>query len=137
DVGELAQALAPFGPTNASVSASRIRIVLRRTHKGSEPLISTDSQRVSPEEVAVPEAVRRESTTFSATAGQSMSTERVERTSRGFAAGLVLALAAAALIIVVVWRGGGGLENSAVSKPLPAAEAPAPRPPKPIVEPID
>src|SRR5262245_32071166 len=31
DVGELARALAPFGPTNASTSASRIQIVLSRT----------------------------------------------------------------------------------------------------------
>src|SRR5215470_12285574 len=33
DVGELAQALAPFGPQNANTSASRIQIVLRRTGK--------------------------------------------------------------------------------------------------------
>ncbi|HET9623001.1 MAG TPA: serine/threonine-protein kinase, partial [Kofleriaceae bacterium] len=143
DVGELARALAPFGPKDAHVSASRIQIVLRRTHKGSSPLISTDFTRVSPDDVAlpgVPHVIGREATTFSATAGQSMSTERVDRSSRGFAAGLVLALAAAALIIVVVWRGGGGLEHSAAArdpKPAPVGvEPPAARPPGPIVEPI-
>src|SRR5262249_50277083 len=31
DVAELAHALAPFGPKNATISASRIQIVLRRT----------------------------------------------------------------------------------------------------------
>jgi serine/threonine protein kinase len=137
DVGELAHALAPFGPKSASVSASRIQIVLRRTHKESAPLISTDFQRVSPDEIGVPDVVRREATTFSATAGQSMSTERVERTSRGFVAGLVLALAMTALIIVVVWRG-GGLENSTAghTQAAPAEASPARRP-GPIVEPID
>jgi len=42
DVGELAHALAPFGPVNATTSASRIQIVLRRTHADSASVISTE-----------------------------------------------------------------------------------------------
>src|ERR1043165_10195960 len=55
DVGELAHALAPFGPKNATTSASRIQIVLRRTGKHdsaslipSEPDRALDSERVPP-----------------------------------------------------------------------------------------
>ena len=52
DVGELAQALAPFGPKTASVSASRIQIVLRRqTSRDSTAAISTEFSTVPPEEL--------------------------------------------------------------------------------------
>ena len=56
DVGELAQALAPFGPKNATTSASRIRIVLTRK-RGSAATISHEFARVTPPQgVPVPEA---------------------------------------------------------------------------------
>jgi eukaryotic-like serine/threonine-protein kinase len=147
DVGELAQALAPFGPKNANTSASRIQIVLRRTKTDSASVISTEFSTVAPEELAPARALpagNREATTFSATAGQSMSTARVERPSRVFPVAIVLALGAAALALVV-WRGGNDLGGAAGKDPPPTIAKPSqgidpppppPRQPPPIVEPI-
>ncbi|MGH2898542.1 MAG: hypothetical protein ACRDMZ_07695, partial [Solirubrobacteraceae bacterium] len=55
DVGELAHALAPFGPKNATTSASRIQIVLRRTHSESASVISTEFSTVDRDDPSVPE----------------------------------------------------------------------------------
>jgi hypothetical protein len=55
DVGELAHALAPFGPKNATTSASRIQIVLRRTHSESASVISTEFSTVERDDPSVPE----------------------------------------------------------------------------------
>src|SRR3954464_13321554 len=89
DVGELAPALAPFGPKNATTSASRIRIVLTRK-RGSAATISHEFTRLTPprghEVPGAPSPARAdagnklESTTFTATAGQSLG--RGERYSR-------------------------------------------------------
>ncbi|HSR95876.1 MAG TPA: serine/threonine-protein kinase [Kofleriaceae bacterium] len=54
DVGELAHALAPFGPKNATTSASRIQIVLRRTHCDSASVISTEFSTVERDDPSVP-----------------------------------------------------------------------------------
>src|SRR5262245_3062090 len=72
DVGDLAHALAPFGPQNASTSASRIQIVLQRTGKH-------DSSSTIPHELVEPAAVAamphrpEPSNTLVATSGQSLS----------------------------------------------------------------
>jgi serine/threonine protein kinase len=138
DVGELAQALAPFGPKNATISASRIQIVLRRTPKDSASVISHEFSTIEPtaERPAAPVSPAvNHATTFGATAGQSLSTARVDGPSRGFVGAVVLALGLAALVIVVVWRSGeidAGKPPAAVAKP---SSLPAQRP-QPIVEPI-
>jgi serine/threonine-protein kinase len=48
DVGELAQALAPFGPADATTSASRIQIVLRRAQGHAASVISHEFSTVAP-----------------------------------------------------------------------------------------
>jgi serine/threonine-protein kinase len=137
DVGELARALAPFGPKNATTSASRIQIVLRRTtKKDSASTISHEFSLVEPTVVppAAPAAPpANHATTFSATAGQSIATARVDPPSRGVAGAIAIALGLAALVLVMVWRS-GRTDDAAIKAP-PSVAQPS-RPPGPIVEPI-
>jgi serine/threonine-protein kinase len=151
DVGELARALEPFGPTNASTSASRIQIVLSRTGRhDSASVIPTagvpvagpalDSERVSPN-------------TLVGTSGQSLG-GRGEGRSWGVAGAVLAGLGVGALVVVMLWRtgwfGDAALPGGpAVARPSPAAQVEAAghgagqasalepaRPPAPIVEPI-
>ncbi|HET7504713.1 MAG TPA: serine/threonine-protein kinase, partial [Kofleriaceae bacterium] len=144
DVGELAHALAPFGPKTSNTSASRIQIVLRRTtKKDSAATISHEFTKIEPTADHAPPDARpgqagadkSESTTFGRTAGQSIATSRIGGPSRGVAGAIAIAIGIAALVIVMVWRSsraGQGLDDpSAIAKP-----STAPRPPPPIVEPI-
>ena len=146
DVGELAQALAPFGPKNATTSASRIRIVLTR-QRGSAATISHDFARVTPPhglpvaEAPVPSKREPEATTFSATAGQSIAAARSERHSWGIPGVIIGGLGLVALALVVMWRSGwiGDVVSRdaphvpVVAKPSPGSDTSSPRP---IVEPI-
>jgi serine/threonine-protein kinase len=145
DVGELAQALAPFGPKNATTSASRIRIVLTR-QRGSAATISHEFARVTPPhgvpvaEAPVPKR-EPEATTFSATAGQSIASSRSERHSWGVTGAILGGLGLVALALVVMWRSGwiGDVASQeaphvpVVAKP---SSGPDVSPPRPIVEPI-
>jgi fused signal recognition particle receptor len=145
-VGELAQALAPFGPRNATTSASRIRIVLTR-QRGSAATISHDFARVTPPdglpaaEAPVPSKREPEATTFSATAGQSIAAARSERHSWGIPGAIIGGLGLVALALVVIWRSGwiGDVVSRdaphvpVVAKPSPGSDT---SPPRPIVEPI-
>jgi len=145
DVGELAQALAPFGPKNATTSASRIRIVLTR-QRGSAATISHEFARITPPhgvpvaEAPVPSKREPEATTFSATAGQSISS-RSERYSWGVTGAILGGIGLVALAIVVLWRSGwiGDAASQeaphvpVVAKPSSGPDVP---PPRPIVEPI-
>src|SRR3954469_2420723 len=78
DVGLLAKALAPFGPKNATTSASRIQIVLTRSRKESVSSLSelAPASATMDHQGAVP-PIRRErstpieATTLGATSGQS------------------------------------------------------------------
>src|SRR5215475_3561682 len=124
DVGELARALEPFGPTNASTSASRIQIVLSRTGRhDSAAVISTagvlaagpalDSERVPPN-------------TLVGTSGQSLG-GRGEGRSWGVAGAVLAGLGVGALVVVMLWRTGwfGDAElsgGSAVARPSPPAQ---------------
>jgi serine/threonine-protein kinase len=148
DVGVLAQALAPFGPRNATTSASRIQIVLKRTTKrDSASTISHEFSTIEPTAdhapavIAVPASpAANHATTFGATAGQSLATRRVDAPSRGAAGAIVIALGLAALVLVVVWRSGRA-DDTALQDPSPpiarpSSGQPAARPPGPIVEPI-
>jgi serine/threonine-protein kinase len=149
DVGELARALAPFGPTNASTSASRIQVVLSRTGRhDSAAVISTagistgmpaagralDSDRIAPN-------------TLVGTSGQSLG-GRGEGRSWGVAGAVLAGLGVGALAVVMLWRTGwfGDAElrdAPAVARPSSglgtgqASAAEPARPPAPIVEPID
>src|SRR5262249_30653363 len=70
EVGELAHALAPFGPKNASTSASRIQIVLRRTGKhDSASLIPNEP---AADAAAVARDAERPAPNTLSTAGQSI-----------------------------------------------------------------
>ena len=139
DVGELARALAPFGPINASTSASRIQIVLRRTGKhDSASLIPNDAAG----EGASPalDSERLPPNTLVATSGQSLG-GRGEGRSWGVAGAIIAGLGVGALVVVMVvrtgWFGDADLpEPAAVAKPSPSPSPEAPRPPPPIVEPI-
>src|SRR5262249_6837734 len=87
DVGDLARALAPFGPTNASTSASRIQIVLQRTGQhDSAQLIEH-----LPSGAPVAPGPRLESdrvpNTLAATAGQSVARPPAGRAGGGRGAG--------------------------------------------------
>lgn len=142
DVGELAQALAPFGPKNATTSASRIQVVLRR-RIGSSTTIHTD-MRYSDPRLAAP-SDGQASTTLGATSGQALSrrTQRTERSSRWVAGAVVVGLGAIAVMVGVRWPTSttiGGVRSEAMPAIAPAA-APVPAPPpapkpQPIVEPI-
>ena len=138
DVGDLAHALAPYGPQNASTSASRIQVVLRRTGKH-------DSSATIPHELVEPGAIaalprgaeQLPSNTLVGTSGQSLAGR--ER-SWGVAGALVAGLGAGAFVVGMLWYTGwiGGadlVEPPAIAKPAPAVPEAA-RPPAPIVEPI-
>jgi serine/threonine protein kinase len=155
DVGELAQALAPFGPKDATTSASRIQIVLQRP-RGSAAEISYEFSTIAPaslqdeagalvsaqhQRAQKPEAAP-EATTFTSTAGQTLGKVRADRHAWGLTGALLVALGLVALAIVIVWRSrldGAVSEQPPGSAKPPSAVAeppPAPRPPPPIVEPI-
>ncbi|MBC7976594.1 MAG: serine/threonine protein kinase, partial [Myxococcales bacterium] len=96
DVGQLAQALAPFGPKNATTSASRIQIVLTRSSKDSVATLSHEFTTASPtmDHQGAPPPIRPErapieATTLGSTSGQSISTMRTERGSRGLVIGVI------------------------------------------------
>src|SRR5262249_36353938 len=101
DVGELARALEPFGPTNASTSASRIQIVLSRTGRDAPasviptagvPGSALDSERTPPN-------------TLVGTSGQSLG-GRGEGRSWGVAGAVLAGLGVGALVVVMLWRTG-------------------------------
>jgi serine/threonine-protein kinase len=146
DVGVLAQALAPYGPKNATTSASRIQIVLKRTTKrDSASTISHEFSTIEPTADREPLApagapAANHATTFGATAGQSLATARIDAPSRGVAGAIVIALGLAALVLVMVWRS-GRTDDAAIQEPpppiaKPSSVQPAVRPPGPIIEPI-
>jgi eukaryotic-like serine/threonine-protein kinase len=160
DVGELAQALAPFGPKHATTSASRIQIVLRRALADSASVISHEFATVELTAAPVqqrPDAsdgpptmpARREpgqrGAAPHASPGQSL--PRPRAASRGLIGALVGSIAVVVVAIIVVWsRGDATLATSPSGKPaaslpgptaLPAsAVVPASATP-PIVEPIE
>jgi eukaryotic-like serine/threonine-protein kinase len=143
DVGQLARALAPFGPKNATTSASRIQIVLTRT-RGSASTISHEFSTLTPpvgyEVPGGPAAGKRDpkhETTFTGTAGQSLGRARAARSSWGLPSAIIAGIALVALAIVVVWRS-GRLDADGPAPPavLGTPVVPAPRTPPPIVEPI-
>jgi serine/threonine-protein kinase len=159
DVGELAEALAPFGPRNATTSASRIQIVLRRARTDSASVISHELEGVVPDHALAPRVstapTRREgvgkpgTTTLGATSGQMMTPASGETSSRRLIAGLSVGIGVVVLAIVVVLRSGGhghaadepGRAGPAVvpaTQPAhpPPAVPPTPAPPAAIVEPI-
>jgi serine/threonine-protein kinase len=141
DVGELAEALAPFGPKNATTSASRIQIVLRRIRVDSAAVISHEFATVEPtSEHERHEAAldRRESarqaTARGAPAAQSPAPVPVPATrgrSRGLIGALIGGILVVVLAIIIVWR---GRSDSAVAPEPGVVEHPAPA--APIVEPI-
>ena len=144
DVGELAKALAPFGPKNATTSASRIEIVLRRSNDSAQN-VSTEFSTVAPtiDHEGAPPPIRRErsarieSTTLGATSGQALSTQRTERGSKGLVIAAIAALGVVALVVGMVWPSGHVASGHEPAKSPPAvlATEPAARP-TPIVEPI-
>ncbi len=153
DVGELAQALAAFGPRSATTSASRIQLVLRRRPADSASVISTEFSTIvpSPDErvrdVTAPTrrepAVKLASTTLGSTSGQSLAADRGERHPRGLVGALVAGIAIVVVAIVLVWRSepsDAGRQpqvpaTPAAGLPMPVQRPAEPRPP-PIVEPI-
>jgi serine/threonine-protein kinase len=136
DVGELAHALAPFGPKNASTSASRIQIVLRRTGKHDSSSLISNEPAV---EAVVAARDAGPPNTLVSTAGQSLG-ERVEGRSWGVAGAIAVGLGIGALVVAMLWRTGWFTEPelpAAATAARPAPPAPeAARPPGPIVEPI-
>jgi serine/threonine-protein kinase len=147
DVGELARALAPFGPTNASTSASRIQIVLSRTGRhDSAAVISTGVPPGTPAAGPALDSERISPNTLVGTSGQSLG-GRGEGRSWGVAGAVLAGLGVGAVVVVMLWRtgwfGDAGLRDvPAVAKPSPgpgagqASAAEPARPPAPIVEPI-
>jgi serine/threonine-protein kinase len=165
DVAELAEALAPFGPKDATTSASRIQIVLRRQRTESASVISNEFSTVVPEPErrsredpdperereprepprALTAPTRREgagkpgNTTLGATSGQMM-TPASEPHARRLVAGLSAGIVAVLLAIVFVVRSGSH-GNAASDEPgirpaaVPAAVQPA-QPPAPPPAPI-
>ncbi len=144
DVGQLAQALAPFGPKNATTSASRIQIVLTRSSKDSVASLSHEFTTASPtmDHQGAPPPIRPErsapieATTLGSTSGQSIPTMRTERGSRGLVIGVIAALGVVALAVGMVWPSDHGEGSLDPARPTGApVAAPAVRP-APIVEPI-
>jgi len=142
DVGELARALAPFGPKNATTSASRIQIVLTR-QRGSASTISHEFSTLTPplgyEVPGGPAPGKRDpklETTFTGTAGQ-LGRVRAERHAWGVTGALIAGIVLVGLAIVVLWRSGRLDADGPASPPVLGTPAvPAPRTPPPIVEPI-
>src|SRR5215468_7715563 len=149
DVGELARALEPFGPTNASTSASRIQIVLSRTGRHDSASLISNGLAADPAAGAALDAERVPPNTLVGTSGQSLG-GRGEGRSWGVVGAVLAGLGVGALVIVMLlrtgWFGDSELpEVPAVAKPSPAPAAPGAgqtsaaepaRPPAPIVEPI-
>jgi serine/threonine-protein kinase len=136
DVGELAHALAPFGPTNASTSASRIQIVLRRTGKHDSASQIDAAQQPGGDRALDSERVPPN--TLVSTSGQSLG-QRGDGRSWGVAGAIVAGLGVGALVVAMLWRTGWFTEPELPTPPVVAKPAPAPdvaRPPGPIVEPI-
>jgi serine/threonine protein kinase len=148
DVGELAQALAPFGPKHATTSASRIQIVLSGRMRGSAATISHEFTTLTPPRYPAPGAPapgprdpadKAGSTTFSTTAGQSIASSRADRHPWGLTGVLLAAIGLVGLAIVVVWRSGwigDAVSDEPPALVKPAASPPVPPAPRPIVEPI-
>src|SRR6185503_18225645 len=156
DVGELAHALAPFGPVNATTSASRIQIVLRRTHADSASVISTEFSKVERDADAPPAAhpalhasalhdapaLRLSALDGVRTPGAAPAAVVLEQPhgtrpdgqrSRRLAGALVAAIAAVSVAIVLVWRTGASERGAspgsrALANPAPAAAAPVAAP---------
>jgi serine/threonine-protein kinase len=146
DVGELARALAPFGPSNASTSASRIQIVLQRTGQHDSAQLIEHLPSGTPVDPAVRlDSERVLANTLAATSGQSLA-RRAEGRPWGVAGAVLAGLGFGAVVVVMLWRTGwfGDSELRAASRPpvtsatgngQASAVEPA-RPPAPIVEPI-
>jgi len=135
DVGELAHAIAPFGPKHASTSASRIQIVLRRA-TGSETAVSDSADLVTqPVRTDGPPGV---------TADRSRERDRGKRRSWGVIGAVLAGLAIGGAVVGMLWRSGwvgdARFSEPAVvvvpPEPATAPAAEAARPPRPIVEPI-
>src|SRR4051794_34786743 len=104
DVGELARALAPFGPTNASTSASRIQIVLSRTGRhDSAAAISTAGVVGVPVAGRALDSDRIPPNTLVATSGQSLG-GRGEGRPWGAAGAVLAGLGVGALVVGMLWR---------------------------------
>ncbi|HEX7843063.1 MAG TPA: serine/threonine-protein kinase, partial [Kofleriaceae bacterium] len=98
DVGALARALAPFGPRNASISASRIQVVLQRTGKhDSSSLIPNDLAPGDGTGPAPREAEPPHGSTLVGTAGQSLAAR--DGRSWGVIGAIVAGAAVGALVI--------------------------------------
>jgi serine/threonine-protein kinase len=153
DVGELARALEPFGPTNASTSASRIQIVLSRTGRHDSASLIPNGLAADPAAGAALDPERTPPNTLVGTSGQSLG-GRGEGRSWGVAGAVLAGLGVGALVVGMLWRtrwfGDAELPGGpAVARPSPPAQLepagpgagqasavePA-RPPAPIVEPI-
>jgi eukaryotic-like serine/threonine-protein kinase len=153
DVGELAHALARFGPVNATTSASRIQIVLRRIHADSASVISTEFSTVERVDGEGPPAARpspalhasalhdapalrvsaRDAARVAGGAavvlGQPRSSQPGALRSRRLAGALIAAIAVVSVAIVVVWRSGASDRGAsrgprALADPAPAGAAP-------------
>jgi len=149
DVGELARALAPFGPTNASTSASRIQIVLSRTGRHDSAALIPNGLAADPAAGPALDSERVAPNTLVGTSGQSLG-GRGEGRSWGVAGAVLAGLGVGALVVVMLWRTGwfgdaelpGATEVAKPSPPSgpagagPASAAEPVRPPAPIVEPI-
>ena len=140
DVGELAAALAPFGPPTAAASATRIARVLRRTaaapavsSAGVAPtLMSTSDALVAPTQhgtgAPAPSASSpalaapgRISTLSASAAELSIAPTEGPKRKRVVFAGIGVALAAG-LVAVVMSRGGGAQPTAPAPSTVPAAQ---------------
>ena len=161
DVGELANALAPFGGATATGALTRVKSLLRgRTSLSSLapspdelaagngdvlPTLVGDSMSGIPNQrdtpvmrplPGAPTVARPETTTLSATAGQSMQIRR-GRMPLGVIGAVVGTLGMVAVIVVMVMRRDGDGERPAVSPAPPPAPQPSVQPSvRPTVEPI-
>ena len=160
DVGELADALAPFGGSTATGALTRVKSLLRGRQSMSSLAPNADelaagngdvlptlvgdslpripSQRDTPVMRPLPGSptvARPENTTLSATAGESMQIRR-GRVPLGVIGAVVGTLGMVAVIVVMVMRHDGGDERRAASPTPPPAPTVQPAPTvEPIIEP--
>jgi hypothetical protein len=122
DVGELAEALAPFGPKDATTSVSRIQVVLRRTRHARPSTYSHEFSTIAPtldhEPDPVPAKPGRgagtqpptigppQATTLGGTSGQALARLRDAGRPWGLIGGVGAGIGLVALVLVVVWRSG-------------------------------
>jgi serine/threonine protein kinase len=160
DVAELAQALAPFGPADASTSASRIQVVLRKIKGRAPSVITHEFSTIDPtldheqEGLARPRLpttqpppihhapVRQPPVATLGASGQALTRHPVGR-PWGLLGGIGAAVGLVALVLVMVWRSGRGVDSVREPQPVvrasvapptvePIEPAPAPRPVPPV-----